>query len=106
MIVTSTAAWEKLFSDELRVGFLAHANDLTAKLAGGEVSADQTAKFAQLIFNDYLDAGLTAAFLAITWVLVVDTMRVCVCIVARWPHPPSSESPHVTSRLAEQWIRD
>jgi carbon starvation protein len=105
-IVTTSAAWTKLFSEETRVGFLAHARDLSAKLAAGELNADQAAKAPQLIFNDYLDAGLTAVFLTITWVLLGDTLRVCYCILARRPHPPSSESPHVPSRLVEQWVRD
>ncbi|WP_139558979.1 carbon starvation CstA family protein [Methylotetracoccus oryzae] len=104
--VTSSAAWEKLFSSETRIGFLSHARDLSAKLAAGTLPADQAAKVPQLVFNDYLDAALTAAFLCITWVLIADTLRVCFCIVARRPHPPSSESPYAPSRLAEQWARD
>jgi carbon starvation protein len=106
LIVTTTAAWEKLFSPELRIGFLAHARDLSDKLAGGSLPADQAAKAPQLIFNDYLDAGLTALFLAVSWILAADTLRVCRAIVARKPHPPSSESAHIPSRLVEDWVRD
>ncbi|MDF9391148.1 MULTISPECIES: carbon starvation CstA family protein [Methylococcus] len=106
IVVTSSAAWEKLFSPELRVGFLAHARDLTDKLAAGLLSADQAAKAPQLIFNDYLDAALTAAFLGLSWILVADTARVCYCVFTGRPHPPSSEAPHIPSRLAENWVRD
>ena len=35
VVVTSTAAWQKLFSPDLRLGFLSHANDLAAKLQAG-----------------------------------------------------------------------
>jgi carbon starvation protein len=104
--ITSAAAWEKLFSPELRVGFLAHARDLSDKLGAGLLSSDQVAKAPQLIFNDYLDAALTATFLAITWLLVLDTLRVCYCILADKPHPPLSESEHIPSRLVEDWVRD
>jgi carbon starvation protein len=106
LIVTTTAALEKLFSPEPRIGFLAHARDMSGKLAAGLLPADQAAKAPQLIFNDYLDAGLTALFLAVSWILAADTLRVCWCILARKPHPPSSESAHIPSRLVEEWVRD
>ncbi|MFO1418089.1 MAG: carbon starvation CstA family protein [Methylotetracoccus sp.] len=106
VIVTGSAAWEKLFSAETRIGFLAHARDLSSRLADGTLPAEQVNRAPQLIFNDYLDATLTAIFLSITAILVLDTLRVCYCILARRPHPPSSESPHVPSRLAEEWVRD
>jgi carbon starvation protein len=104
--VTSTAAWQKLFSPELRVGFLAHARDQSDKLAAGLLPPEVAAKAPQLIFNDYLDAGLTAAFLTITWVLVLDTLRVVFCVLAGRSYPPSTESPHEPSRLVEEWVRD
>lgn len=104
--VTSTAALEKLFSPELRIGFLAHAADLSDKLAKGALQGAQAAGAPQLIFNDYLDAVLTALFLSVSWLLLLDTARVCYCVLAGKPHPPSSESPHVPSRLVEDWARD
>ena len=106
VVITGSAAWEKLFSPELRIGFLAHALDLSQKLAAGVLAPEAAAKAPQLIFNDYLDAALTALFLTITLVLVFETLRVGYCIVARRPHPPSSESPHIPSRLVEEWVRD
>ncbi|GAB6046978.1 carbon starvation protein CstA [Methyloparacoccus murrellii] len=106
LIVTSSAAWQKLFSPELRIGFLAHARDLSDKLATGALPAEQAAKAPQLIFNDYLDAGLTALFIAVSWILAFETLRICAAIVAKRPHPPSSESPHIPSRLVEDWVRD
>ncbi|NJD06825.1 MAG: carbon starvation protein A, partial [Methylococcaceae bacterium] len=104
--VTSAAAWEKLYSEELRIGFLAHAKDQADKLAAGLLPPEVAAKAPQLIFNDYLDAALTAAFLAITWVLVLDTLRVAFCILTGRDYPPSSESPREPSGLVEEWVRD
>ncbi len=77
VVVTSTAAMEKLFSPELRIGFLAHARDLSSQLAAGRLSPDMAAKAPRLIFNDYLDAGLTVLFVTVSWVLVFETIRVC-----------------------------
>jgi carbon starvation protein len=104
--VTSVAAWEKLMSPEIRVGFIAHAHDLAQKISLGLLPADKAAQAPQLIFNDQIDAVLTALFLATTWVLVLDTLRVCYCAVTGRRHPPLTETPHVPSRLAEEWVRD
>ncbi|TAN47665.1 MAG: carbon starvation protein A [Methylococcaceae bacterium] len=106
VIVTSSAAWEKLFSPELRIGFLAQAGDLADKLAQGKLDAAKAAGAPQLIFNNYLDAALTAFFLVITWVLVADMLRVCYCALNGKPCPPSSESLPMPSALVEGWARD
>ena len=106
VIITSTAAWQKLFSPEPRIGFLAHANDLTDKLVAAAIPPDKIAQTQQLIFNDRLDAALTLLFLVLTWVLVIDTLRVSLRALRGRIHPPLSETPHEPTRLAEQWVRD
>ncbi len=106
VIITTSAAWEKLFSPEVRIGFLSHARDLADKLAAGALPPDKLASAPHLIFNDRLDAALTAFFLIATWVLVLDMLRVCYCAVRGHKHPPLSEAPHVPSRLVEDWVRD
>ena len=104
--VTSTAAWEKLFSPEVRVGFIAHAHDLAAKLAAGTLPPETAKQAPQLIFNDNLDTLLTVLFLVSTWVLVLDTLRVCYSAISGRLYPPLTETPHVPSRLVEEWVLD
>jgi carbon starvation protein len=106
VVVTSTAAWEKLFSPDLRIGFLSHANDLAAKLQAGTLFGDAAAQAPRLIFNDRLDAALTAFFLITVWVLVVETARVCHAALTGRRCPPFTETPHIPSRLVEEWVRD
>jgi carbon starvation protein len=106
VIITSVAAWQKLFSPELRVGFLSHASDLAKKLAEGALSGAAAQQAPQLIFNDRLDAALTAFFMLTTWVLVIETVRIGLRIYKGFPHLPSAESPHLPSRLVEDWVRD
>jgi len=106
IIVTSSAAWEKLFAADLRVGFLAHATDLSTKLNNGSLAATQISGAPQLIFNDYLNAGLTGIFMLITWLLLADTLRVIYCVLAGKSYPQSSEAAHIPSRLVEEWVRD
>jgi carbon starvation protein len=99
VVVTSAAALEKLFSPELRVGLVAHARDLAGKLAAGTVPPEKVGQTAQLILNDRINIVLTAMFLVITWLLVVETLRVCW----RWQRgkldPPLAEAPYVRTRL-------
>ncbi|MEO8467384.1 MAG: carbon starvation CstA family protein [Gammaproteobacteria bacterium] len=104
--VTSTAAWQKLFSPDPGLGFLSHADQLAAKLASGALTGAAADQAPRLIFNDRLDAALTAFFLITVWVLVVETARVCYASLSGKPHPPLTESPHVPSRLVEDWVRD
>ena len=106
VVMTSWAALEKLFSPELKIGFIAKANDLAAQLASGSLPPDKLAVTQQLIFNIRVDALLTIVFLVTTWVLVFETLRISYRILSGRHHPPLSEAPHVPSRLAEEWMRD
>jgi carbon starvation protein len=106
IVITSAAAWEKLFSSELRIGFLSHAQDLTIKLAAGTLPPNVADTAQQLIFNDYLAATLTGFFLVTTWVLVLDTLRVSYRIITGMPHPPLSEVPHEFRHKTEGWARN
>jgi carbon starvation protein len=100
-IVTTTAAWQKIFAVEPRIGFLAGANDLAQKLASGLLSAKQAAVAPQLIFNQRLDAVLTVFFAAILWVIIVDMLRVCRRAARGLPVMPSSEARYVP-RVSEE----
>jgi carbon starvation protein len=100
VLVTSVAAWEKLFSPDLRVGFLSHAADLEAQLQAGSLTGAAAAQAPQLIFNDRLDAALTLFFLVTVWVLVVETARICHASLTGKRCPPLAETPHVQTRLA------
>jgi carbon starvation protein len=99
--VTTTAAWEKLFSPDLRVGFLSHANDLATRLEAGTLAGPAAAQAPQLIFNDRLDAALTLFFLITVWVLIVETARICHASLSGRRCPPLAETPHVRTQLVE-----
>ena len=78
IVITSTAACEKITSSDIRVGFFAAANDLTDKLAAGVLPSEKAAVATQLIFNQHLDAWLTMFFVVVLWVVVLDMLRVVV----------------------------
>jgi carbon starvation protein len=77
VIITTSAAYEKIFSTDLRIGFFAAANDLSAKLSSGMLSAEKAAVAPQLIFNQHLDAYLTMFFVVVLWVVIVDMINIC-----------------------------
>jgi carbon starvation protein len=104
--ITTTAAYQKIMSEDVRVGFFAAAHDMAAKLAAGTLPAEKAAVAPQLIFNQQLDAWLTLFFVALLWVIVLDMLRVCYRQMVGLPVPPITESPHMPSRLVEDYVRD
>lgn len=106
VVITTTAAWEKIFSSDIRVGFFSAANDMAAKLAAGALPPEKAAVAPQLIFNQHLDAWLTIFFIVVLWVVILDMLRVCVRYLAGRSVPRLSEAPHEPSRLVEDWVRD
>ena len=97
--ITTTAAWQKIFSEDIRIGFFAAANDLSAKLAAGALAADKAAVAPQLIFNQHLDAYLTMFFVAVLWVVILDMLYVCSAALRGAPLLASSEVAYVKTSL-------
>ncbi len=92
--VTSSAAWEKLASPDVRIGFLAAANDLERKLALGTLSPESMVSAPHMIFNQRLDAILILFFVFMLWLIVFEMLRVCIRHAqGKWV-PPLSETPY------------
>ena len=100
VVVTSSAAYEKLFSPDVRIGFLAAAQDLATKLAAGVLPPDKAAVAPYLVFNQRLDAAITAFLTLLLWVIVLDMLRVCLRCYQGLPVPPSAESAYVARHPA------
>jgi len=100
-VVTTTAACEKLFSANPKIGFMAGAADLAAKLASGSLAPAKAAVAQKLIFNQRLDALLTAFFLFVLWAVIVDMLRIAMRRSRGAMVPPSPEAAYQRTRLAE-----
>ncbi len=96
--ITTSAAWQKLFSSDVRVGFFAAADDLANKLSAGELPAEKAAVAGQLIFNQQLDAWITVFFLLVLWIVVLDMLYVLTRFRLGKPVSPSSEAPYQATR--------
>jgi carbon starvation protein len=76
--VTMTAGWQKILHPDRRIGFLAQADHLSAQLAAGGVPPEKVFETQQVIFNNRLDAAVTALFMALVAIVVLDAARVWV----------------------------
>lgn len=99
LVVTTSAAYEKIFSQDIRVGFFAAANDLAQKLSTGVLPPEKAAVAPQLIFNQQLDAWLTLFFVTMLWVVVVDMVRMSRRSLAGLPVSASHEAAYVATKL-------
>jgi carbon starvation protein len=98
-LVTTTAAWQKVTSADVRIGFFAAANDLAAKLAAGALPPERAAIAPQLIFNQRLDAYIAILLTAILWFVIIDMARVSLRRLRGLPVPQSSEAPYRPTQL-------
>ncbi|KFG89288.1 Carbon starvation protein, predicted membrane protein precursor [Sphingobium herbicidovorans NBRC 16415] len=80
LVCTLSAGLLKLFSGDVKVGFLAHAAKFSEAAAAGTVlaPAKSMAEMQQIVFNDRVDAGLVAIFLAVVLSLLFFTIRTCI----------------------------
>ncbi|MCJ2027316.1 carbon starvation CstA family protein [Methylobacterium sp. J-067] len=79
-ICTLTAGWQKIFSADPKIGFLAHAERYATAAAEGKLlapakSADQ---MSQIILNDRIDAVLAALFIALVVAIAVFGIMACM----------------------------
>jgi carbon starvation protein len=92
LAVTMTAGWQKLFAADRRIGFLAQADHLAAELGAGRVPAEKVFQTQQVIFNNRLDAAVTALFMVLVAVVVVDAARVCWRTLRGGPRPAAADA--------------
>ncbi|EPG7577375.1 pyruvate/proton symporter CstA [Providencia rettgeri] len=94
LICTMTAGWEKTFSEDARVGFLAVANKFQAMIDSGNIPVQYTeSQLTQLIFNNRLDAGLTIFFMIVVVLLALFSIRTALKAL-KSDQPTANEVPY------------
>lgn len=96
---TYTAAWQKIFSPEPRIGFLAQAERLAALPNAAASPETQT-----LIFNNRLDAVVCGIFLVLVTTILIDSVRVWAGILRGTREAKVTEAPFVLSKLNAEEI--
>ncbi|XLZ72289.1 carbon starvation CstA family protein [Massilia sp. SR12] len=101
LLCTLVAGWQKIFDANPKIGFLAHAGKYQAALAEGKVLAPAKSleQMQQVVFNDYLDAGLAAFFMVVVISVLVFGTRTAL---AAWKasRPTHNEAPAQYSTAA------
>jgi carbon starvation protein len=80
MICTLTAAWQKIFDANPRIGFLAHADKYKEAIANSQIlaPAKSIAQMQQVIVNDYVNASLAALFMLVLISILIFGVRTVV----------------------------
>ncbi len=89
--VTMTAGWQKVFSPDPRLGFLAHAASLAASTAP---------EARRLIFNDRLNSFVALLFMTVVTVLIVTSLREWWLVLSNRKPARVQEAPYVESAYA------
>ena len=100
VIVTITASYDKIFDPNPRIGFLSYANVLAAQIAAGKIPAAKLADTQRLIFNQRLDAVVTAVLALMVLVLIVEALVQWYAILSRRREAVLHESPYVATQWA------
>src|SRR5690606_21527445 len=97
MLVTFTAAWQKVFAADPRLGFLSHANLFESYLERGELppGVGSVAAANQMIFNDRLDAAVALFFLAVVVLVLIASIREWYLILSGKKKAVLHEAPKV-----------
>ncbi len=101
VLATQTAAYQKMFDSNPRIGFLAEAERLQESLDAGQVPVDAAAATRRLVFNNQLDAGVTAMFAFLVLVIVFDSAREWLAMLRKRKVPELREAEYVLSALTE-----
>jgi carbon starvation protein len=102
LTTTMTASWQKVFSSDPRVGyFTQRQNYAEARDAGELLAPAQTPEqMDQIITNSTVNGVLQALFAVLTLVVVANAV-VVITRAIRAGRLPTTEEPHVPSRLVE-----
>jgi carbon starvation protein len=93
VLVTFTASYHKVFDPNPRIGFLSHAQQLAETAAPGS---------ARLIFNDRLDAIVTAVLTLLITVIVLEAAREWIRVLSGRKTARVNEAPFVPTRFAAE----
>lgn len=92
-----TAAYQKMFDSNPRIGFLAHARQMISEIPANPAGAHELSRLA---FNDRLDAFVTAVLVVLVIVIVFEAMLEWARVLLGKKNAEISEAPFVRSQFA------
>ncbi|HEY8714156.1 MAG TPA: carbon starvation CstA family protein [Candidatus Acidoferrum sp.] len=100
--ITMTASYQKIFDSNPRLGFLSYANALTAQIEAGKIPVAKLVDTQRVIFNQRLDAVVTAVLAAMILVLIAEALLQWYRILSGDANVTLHESTYVPTR----WGKD
>lgn len=98
--VTMTAGWQKIFSADPRLGFLSAAERFSQQIAAGG-PPEKLAEWEHLMMNQYVNTGVTGAFLVLVLLVVGACAREWLALLGGKKEPKLHEAPYVPLTAAE-----
>jgi carbon starvation protein len=92
---TLTAGYQKVFSPDPALGFLAHARSLATSSAPNA---------SRMIFNDRIDAALALFFMSVVLIVIAASAREWYMVAMRRKPAVVNEAPYVESRLLPEAV--
>ena len=102
VMVTMTAGWQKIFSDDPRIGFLSHASSIRTTLEAGNLprGAVNLDAAQRMIFNDNLNTGVAAFFMISVVVILVASIHEWMQVLGGRKPAGSTEVPFTPRPVA------
>jgi carbon starvation protein len=102
LVVTMTASYQKVFSDNPAIGYFAQRQKYADARAAGELlpPAQDQGQMDQIIFNSTLN-GILQAFFAVLVIVVATHAAVVIARAVRAGGLPTTEEPATPSRIVE-----
>lgn len=102
--ITFTAGWQKIFSDDPKIGFFAQRTKYADAIDAGQVlpPAKSLDDMHTVVTNSTVDGVLIALFLFLVAVVLVNAAVVCARAVRSPGTLPTTEAPFVESRILEE----
>ncbi|MFF3843638.1 carbon starvation CstA family protein [Streptomyces sp. NPDC002328] len=99
--ITFTAGWQKIFSDDPKIGFFAQRTRYADAIDAGQVlpPAKSLDDMHTVVTNSTVDGVLIALFLLLVAVVIVNAAVVCARAVRAPGSLPTTEAPYVESRI-------
>ena len=99
IIVTMTASYQKIFDLNPKLGFLANAEVLKGQIAAGTLAPDALNRAQHLIFNNYLNVGVTTLLVLLILFLIFEAVSLWRRLLWGSKVVTMNEEPYV----ATQW---
>ncbi|MDG4797561.1 carbon starvation CstA family protein [Micromonospora sp. WMMD1082] len=100
-VVTLTASWQKIFSDDPRIGYWAQHIQYKDAIAAGQTQLGPAANLDQMeavVRNTFVQGALSILFAVLILVILADAIRVCVSHL-RSGRTSDTEHPHEPSKV-------